>query len=113
MLAYASHRHQPNARDNRLVPCFLLQAQNNRCVCVIDVVVVVVVVVVVLVTVSVVVVLVVAAAVVFDVSLFGCESRSASNRPCEWLHAMGVDAAVVRRCSLCRFRRRFIVAAPL
>ena len=85
--------------------------QNNRCVCGIDVVVVVVDVV--LVTVFV-VSFVVAAAVVVDVLLFGCESRSASDRPCEWLHAVGVDAAVVRRCGLCGclFRHRIIVAAP-
>ena len=57
-------------------------------------VVVVVTVVVVLVMVSV-VVIVVAAAVVIDILLFGCESRSASDRPCEWLPAIFVGAAVV------------------
>ena len=57
-------------------------------------VVVVVTVVVVLVMVSV-VVIVVAAAVVVDILLFGCESRSGSDRPCEWLPAIFVGAAVV------------------
>ena len=71
----------------------------------------VVVVVVVLVLVSVVVV----AGVVVDVLLlllllFGCESRSGSDRPCACLDAIGVGDAVVRRCGLfgCWFRRLIV-----
>ena len=73
-----------------------------------------VVVVVVLVLVSVVDIVVVAAVVVDVLLLIGCESRSGSDRPCACLDAIGVDAAVVRRCGLCGcwFRRRIIVAAP-
>ena len=61
---------------------------------------VVVVVVVVLVLVSVVVIVVVAGNVVDVLLLFGCESRSGSDRPCACLDAIGVGAAVVRRCGL-------------
>ena len=85
--------------------------QNNWCVCVIDVVVVVVVgVFLVTALVVIVVAVVVSAAVIVDVLFFGCESRSASDRPCEWLHAIGVAAAVVRRCGLCCcwFRRSIV-----
>ena len=49
--------------------------------------------------------------VVIDVLLLiGCESRSGSDRPCACLDAIGVDAAVVRRCGLCGcwFRRRIV-----
>jgi hypothetical protein len=89
----------PDARGNNTAAfgaALPLQVQNNRCVCVSDVVVVVIVVV----LVSVVVIVVVAAAV-FDVLLFGCESRSGSDRPCEWAHAIGVGAAVILRCVRC------------
>ena len=72
----------------------------------------VVVVVVVLVLVSVVVIVVVAGDVVGVLLLLsiGCESRSGSDRPCACLDAIGVDAAVVRRCGLCGcwFRRRIV-----
>ena len=73
-----------------------------------------VVVVVVLVLVSVVVIVVVAGDVVYVLLLllllFGCESRSGSDRPCACLDAIGVGAAVVRRCGLCGccFRRRIV-----
>ena len=116
MLANASHCHQPTARDNHTAPfgaVLPLQEQHNRCVCVSDVVVVVVTVVVVLAMVFV-VVIVVAAAVVVDVLLFGCESRSGADRPCERLHALGVSAAVCRHCGLCCCCfLRGIVAAPV
>ena len=76
---------------------------------------VVVVVVVVLVLVSVVVIVVVAGDVVYVLLLlllllFGCESRSGSDRPCACLDATGVGAAGVRRCGLCGcwFRRRIV-----
>ena len=50
-----------------------------------------------------VVVIVVVAGDVVDVLLlllFGCESRSGSDRACECLDAIGVGTAVVRRCGL-------------
>ncbi len=116
MLENASHRHQQNASDNHTAPfgaVLPLQVHNDRCVCVSDVDVVVVTVVVILSMVFGVVV-VVAAAVVVDVLLFGCKSRSGADRPCEWLHAIGVGAAVVRRCGrCCCWFLRGIVAASV
>ena len=60
--------------------------------------------------VSVVVIVVVAGVVVDVLLLLGCESRSGSDRPCARLDAIGVGAAVVRRCGLCGcwFRRRIV-----
>ena len=83
MLANASHYHQPTARDNHTAPFGAVFCAPSRCVCVINVFVVVVVVVVVLVKVFVVIVVVAAAVVVDVLLLFGCESRSGSDRPCE------------------------------
>ena len=109
------HRHKPNARGNNTAPIgavLTLQVQNNRCVCISDVVVVVTVVVVLVVVL--VVIIVVASAVVVDVLIFGCESRSGADRPCEWLHAICVGCTVALRFFVrcCCWFLRGIVAAP-